>query len=319
MRVFDLLCLALIFAVCSPRGDAATRAEPHRTGDNPALIRAVFAALERGDVQALNRAFDPQGVSLVGLESRPRGGPFASFAEAAPFPAALEPRSVKVESLIATGDQVAVRSLICGQHKQPMLDFAPTGREVCARYHNLYRIRDGRIVENAVGVDRSQIRAQLEQNAKASAQSDAPAPVDAANDRDGSTRDVEILRQIKLELWPRAYREQDPALLDRILDERFQMVDGAGQVSTKAAELAWVSENKPGYEAFKFEIERLEVDANSALIVGIGTLQFPANSGQPLQRYRSSNVFVRRAGNWRAIASHVSMLPAETGVPPQPN
>jgi hypothetical protein len=37
--------------------------------------------------------------------------------------------------------------------------------------------------------------------------------------------------------WPRAYREQDVALLDRILADEFQMIDADGNWSTKAEEI----------------------------------------------------------------------------------
>lgn len=138
------------------------------TADNKALVREVFSALESGDVEVLNRAFDPTGKSIVGTETRPRGGPFDTFAEAAPFPGALDDRMVNVEELIAEEDKVAVRSEICGTHTRAMLGFGPTGKRVCARYLNIYTIKDGRISVNAVGMDRLQLRQVLEANSTAS-------------------------------------------------------------------------------------------------------------------------------------------------------
>ena len=137
------------------------------TADNKALVRQVFAALESGDVEVINRAFDPAGKSIVGTETRPRGGPFDTFAEAAPFPGALENRKVTVEELFAEDDKVAVRSEICGTHARAMSGFEPTGKRVCARYLNIYTIKNGRITVNAVGADRLQLRQVLEANSKA--------------------------------------------------------------------------------------------------------------------------------------------------------
>ncbi len=138
--------------------------------DNKALVREVFFALESGNVEALNRAFDPEGLSLVGTETRPRGGPFNTFAEAAPFPGALEDRKVTVEELIAEADKVAVRSEICGTHARVISGFEPTGKRICARYLNIYTIKNGRIIVNAVGMDRLQLRQVLEANSKAAEQ-----------------------------------------------------------------------------------------------------------------------------------------------------
>ncbi|MEO0734938.1 MAG: hypothetical protein AAFZ52_19025, partial [Bacteroidota bacterium] len=52
--------------------------------------------------------------------------------------------------------------------------------------------------------------------------------------------DERLLRQLKEELWPTAYAEQDTLLLDRILGEDFQMIDQAGNWYEKADELAWI-------------------------------------------------------------------------------
>ena len=131
---------------------------------NKSLVRAVFAALESGNVKVLNRAFDPKGKSIIGSIERPRGGPFKTFAKAAPFPAALDKRSVDIESLIAEGNQVAVQSRICGIHARPLIGFKPTGKQLCARYLNLYTIKNGRIVVNAVGFDRELLK-KLKKNA----------------------------------------------------------------------------------------------------------------------------------------------------------
>ena len=36
------------------------------------------------------------------------------------------------------------------------------------------------------------------------------------------------LRYLKEVIWPKAYREQDTLLLDKILDESFELIDGSG-------------------------------------------------------------------------------------------
>jgi hypothetical protein len=90
--------------------------------------------------------------------------------------------------------------------------------------------------------------------------------------------DEAAIRELKETLWPKAYFEQDAALLDRILAPEFLMVDDSGAWSTKAAELAWVAKNKPGYDSLTFY----------------------------LGQYQSTNVLIKRNGQWRAVASHVS-------------
>lgn len=126
----------------------------------------------------------------------------------------------------------------------------------------------------------------------------------AAPDR---AQDEKALRQIKEVDWPRAYREQDPALLDRILADEFQSVDADGSWSTKAKELDWVRKNKPGYDSYRFVIRRLDIFENgTAVVAGTGILQGKDEQGPYVIEYQSTNVLFRRDGRWQAISSHVS-------------
>lgn len=128
------------------------------------------------------------------------------------------------------------------------------------------------------------------------------------------SKDDAELRRIKTEEWPRLYREQDVAGLDRLLAAEFQMLDSEGAVSTKAGELAWVEANRPGYERFRFEIDRLDVLENgTAIVSGRGIIEGRDAVGTATTTtYASSNVLIKRDGRWQAIASHVSGLRRET-------
>lgn len=151
-----LLCPALVYA-----GDVSD----YDAEKNKKLVLSVFEALENGDLALLNKVFASEGKSIIGSEERNRGGPFDTFAKAAPFPAALDKRDVKVESIFSEGNKVAIQSMICGVHARELVGYKPTGQKLCARYTNLYTIKDGRILENVVGFD-PQLRKTLESNNK---------------------------------------------------------------------------------------------------------------------------------------------------------
>ena len=51
------------------------------------------------------------------------------------------------------------------------------------------------------------------------------------------SEDKEKLRYLKEVEWPKAYREQDTILLDRILGDDFQMVTNDGEWSNKKQQL----------------------------------------------------------------------------------
>lgn len=135
----------------------------------------------------------------------------------------------------------------------------------------------------------------------------------AALPLDGATADHAAdkvqLREIKEVLWPKAYREQDTALLDRILADDFESIDAEGARSTKREELDYISKNKPSYDSFRFEIRRLQLYENgTAIVSGTGYIESKPIGGKKGTRteYQSSNVFIKASGRWQAIASHVS-------------
>lgn len=131
------------------------------------------------------------------------------------------------------------------------------------------------------------------------------------------SEDEKALRRLKEVDWPKAYKEQDVALLDRILADEFQMVDADGNRSTKADELEWVRNNKPGYDSLTFEITRLEVFENGTAIVGgTGTIRDRDEKGTAsVTEYQSTNVLIKRNGTWKAVASHVSGVKPKPGEP----
>lgn len=119
--------------------------------------------------------------------------------------------------------------------------------------------------------------------------------------------DEKALRHIKEVEWPKAYREQDTALLDRILADEFQSIDDEGNWFTKAEEMDYIRKNKPSYESFRFEIKRLEIFENgTAIVAGTGHIRGRDAEGLYKVEYQSSNILIKRGGLWKAVASHVS-------------
>lgn len=122
--------------------------------------------------------------------------------------------------------------------------------------------------------------------------------------------DEVALRHLKEELWPKAYREQDVALLDSILAEEFRLIDAQGNWSTKSDELEYISQNAPGYDSLVFTIRRLDVFENG-IVAGQGNMTGSDADGAYTMTYQSTNVLIKRDGRWKAIASHVSGIKRE--------
>ncbi|MEP0984993.1 nuclear transport factor 2 family protein [Ekhidna sp.] len=124
--------------------------------------------------------------------------------------------------------------------------------------------------------------------------------------------DEAILREFKTVLWPKAYAEQDTALLNSMLHEEFELVDDNGDKYTKADELEYISNYGPTYDEFDFEITRLDIFENgTAVISGTGTMKGVDGAEAYITTYKSSNVVVKVDGQWKAINSHVSGVKEE--------
>lgn len=126
-----------------------------------------------------------------------------------------------------------------------------------------------------------------------------------------SADDHEKLTRLKEVLWPKAYREQDTVLLDQILANEFQLIDAEGNWFNKQDELDYIKKNKPSYDSFRFEIKRLDIFENgTAIVAGTGHIEGSDENGPYKMIYQSSNVLIKRQGEWKAIASHVSGIKA---------
>lgn len=115
------------------------------------------------------------------------------------------------------------------------------------------------------------------------------------------------LRRIKTVLWPKAYAEQDTALLNQILADEFQMIDDQGKSFAKAEELDWITHHRISHDSFDYYIKRLDIwDNHTAIVAGMGRATGQNEEGGYQLQYYSSNVFIKREGRWQAVASHVS-------------
>ncbi|MDT0608253.1 DUF4440 domain-containing protein [Croceitalea rosinachiae] len=111
------------------------------------------------------------------------------------------------------------------------------------------------------------------------------------------------LHYLKEVLWPKAYSQQDTILLDKILDDSFELIDNNGNRSNKKDELVWIAKNAIKHDSFRYEIKRSDIYQNgTCVIAGTGHIY----NDTVHNKYQSSNVLVYRDSIWKAILSHVS-------------
>lgn len=121
--------------------------------------------------------------------------------------------------------------------------------------------------------------------------------------------DDELLRDLKTVQLPKAYDEQDTTLLGKLLHSNYQLVDDQGGTYSKNDEMSYVSQYPSSYDSFDFQIQKLDLFNNgTATIFGIGTMRgtdVEDGSGYTTT-FKSTDSFVKEAGRWQAISSHVS-------------
>jgi len=129
---------------------------------NKALIRRQFKAFNDGDLATLNEISDSRRTIHTATGSTSRdGSPRKTLAEACPMCAALNPRSITVDAIMAEGDLVTVRSTWRGKYSGTVRDVPIAGKDVTVYYTNTYRLRDGKLVENWAAYDRLHLLEQL--------------------------------------------------------------------------------------------------------------------------------------------------------------
>jgi len=157
MRRLNGLVLAAAIAMAASNALAAT--DPLEA--NKAVVRAALQALEQGDVAAINQIFDPKGPIHTQKGGVLQGGPATTLKEACPMCARLSERQIKIVVILAEGDLVCVRSTWSGRYTGHFLGKAIESQPVSFDYTNIYRVRDGRIVENWPSVNPADVADQL--------------------------------------------------------------------------------------------------------------------------------------------------------------
>ena len=132
------------------------------TEANKAVVHRFLNALAEGDVATRNAIIDPAGTMHGLTEDSRLGGPFDDVKQACPMCAATSGLKIAIDMMVAEGDLVTVRSTWVGIYTGVYRGMAvSSARPIKVNYTNIYRIIDGRIVENWAAMDRLSLAEQL--------------------------------------------------------------------------------------------------------------------------------------------------------------
>lgn len=101
----------------------------------------------------------------------------------------------------------------------------------------------------------------------------------------------------------RAVVEGDVAFFDRVLAEDFTHTSQSGKFRTRAEWMQGREQGKSNYESFETEDVHIRIYGDTALVTGLSDARWREADGQPRSgQYRFLRVWVRRDGQWQAVA-----------------
>lgn len=130
------------------------------TEGNKAAVRRVFEeGINRGETAAIDELIGPAYVNHNLPAPAPGAEGFKQVIQM--FRAAFPDLRATPEDVLAEGNQVATRGTFRGTHLGDFMGVAATGKQVAVAYIDIWRVENGKLVENWVQMDMLGLMQQL--------------------------------------------------------------------------------------------------------------------------------------------------------------
>ena len=108
--------------------------------------------------------------------------------------------------------------------------------------------------------------------------------------------------------WEQANAKNDLAALERILAPEFVATDSDGRLTTRAEGFARRKSGAVKFTAFTQDDYKVQVIGDTAIVTGRMTIKGVRDGKDINSQERFTDTFVRRAGQWQAVATHSSYV-----------
>ncbi len=109
--------------------------------------------------------------------------------------------------------------------------------------------------------------------------------------------------------WMNAEVKADMAYLDRFIADDCVITDPAGNVWTKAQFLGGLKSGEGAVMSFTLDNMKARIYGDAAVVNGRMTAKQKFQGQDISGQYQCTDVFIKKAGQWQAVAIHLSMIP----------
>ncbi len=130
------------------------------TDQNIAVVRKMLDIIVLGDLSEVEQIISPNWVNND--PSLPPLSGIAGFKQlVAIWTGSLSNRKLDVQDIIGSGDLVAGHFIVTGTHTGDLMGVPPTGKQVMSTGTGIFRLENGKVVENTVNIDALGLLQQL--------------------------------------------------------------------------------------------------------------------------------------------------------------
>ena len=127
--------------------------------DNKAIIGRGFEAMNSQDFSVFEQVMAPDYLNHD--MPAPAPGPAGFKQVVGAFFAGFPDMRITVEAQLGDGDLVANRGTFTGTHQGEFMGIPATGKQVTAKFMDMWRLKDGQAVKNWVRIDMLSLMVQL--------------------------------------------------------------------------------------------------------------------------------------------------------------
>src|SRR5205814_4446650 len=119
--------------------------------------------------------------------------------------------------------------------------------------------------------------------------------------------DESQIRKIEQD-WVNAIMKRDSAYITKLETDDFTMTGPDGKLLSKEEDLKNVTSPQIVFDDLKIDDLKIRIYGDTAVASGLGTLKGHDHDNDISGPYSWTDVFIKRGGEWKAIAAHVTTV-----------